>query len=392
MAIIAGDTLGELSRNSMVDEGERNAFFLDAVDRARRAYEFGNLSAADREGGRRFDADLGLRGNQLAVQRELGLAPWERGMTPFQSEGLRLNREIAMAPWDRGMTPGEEAQMNLAETLEAMRQRNILETARDTNARLREAAKLNFDLGTNQLATQERLGMKPYGEMTKADAERLRLLGLQIERGGEVGPEAAAAANYADQLFKSQRLAAIPELTKMLDTTWRFESTARDIATRIASGQPLTPDELQDTNIQRAKQYFDNQFIPRIRSEILSTLGEGAGGYIIPTETGFASAFRRPVVSRPAPSQAVSETPPPIAAPAPEPARPQARFVWDQSLRRVVPVQASTNSAPSRPATGVFEAAPLPPSSRGFADRNLPVAAPPGFGLGVPQFFSIPSQ
>lgn len=80
--LIAGSTIGELSRNSLIADEMQRAQFADALDRTERARAMANQLAlaremADRQD-RQFQADLGLR-------RDLGFAPWERGLTPSEA-------------------------------------------------------------------------------------------------------------------------------------------------------------------------------------------------------------------------------------------------------------------------------------------------------------------
>lgn len=113
-ALIAGNTLSDLSRNSLAQDAAQQSAYENAMNRARRAYEYNNLSAQDRERTNQLMADNALR-------RELGL-----GDIGVRREAVGAQRDVGMADVGvRGRAVGVQEKLGvggLANDAERIRQ------------------------------------------------------------------------------------------------------------------------------------------------------------------------------------------------------------------------------------------------------------------------------
>lgn len=141
MALIAGSNLSDLSRNSLVADSQRQAASENALNRARRAYEYGTLSAQDRERTNQLMADLAMR-------RELGM-----GDIGVRNRAVDVNREVGLS--DIGVR--EKVGMGQIETQNKMLdwQKEWMKSGGDTRAPAMMAANR-----ANQLLQLEKQGAR----------------------------------------------------------------------------------------------------------------------------------------------------------------------------------------------------------------------------------------
>ena len=157
--LIAGSTISDLSRNSLIaDEMQRNQW-ESALDRNERARN---------------------TANQLALAREMA------AMQDRQFQGdLSLRRDIGFAPWERGMTPSEEARNQFLARELAERSR-LADADRLERARIADA----------EIRYKDMLAKLPYGRMTAAQA-------AEVERQNQLLPADIAMREGQAQYYKN---------------------------------------------------------------------------------------------------------------------------------------------------------------------------------------------
>jgi len=251
MALIAGSTLSDLSRNSLLEDATRQASTERAFDRARRAYEYGTLSAQDRERTNQLMADNALR-------REIGL-----GDIGVRSRDADVREKIGMG---------------------------------EIGVRGRSVDAQN-EFWKGQLANQKAL---------------LDLQADQFKSGGELRVPALLAANRANALFANERQLAFGELVEMLDKdTWfTGRDTAIKVANDIIAGRPVpswaekASQWYNSVRIPSARQKIYEQL-----GDTSGVITQDETGMYVPV-VGRGSSAK--VDTQPAPANGLASTPPAV--------------------------------------------------------------------------------
>lgn len=284
MPIIAGSTLGELSRNSLLDEERKTAEWRDALDRVERARAFNRLSAGQQSAREMAMADLAMR-------REAAMAPWDRGMTPAEMARNELAREelgqrmtVARMPWDLGTTPAQQAANELAK--EQLRAESGWRNRAIENQRY--LGDLQNQLGFFQVIANEPLirGQAEYYRRGGQTPYQLRLDEIENKREQDrLSNSAYAAAVKANELLDGYVASeGIPQVTKSLDAggwlpgSGYIGSNARALAPGIVKGSFMLggEDQSKDATAARARQLFVNQLLPDYVRRVNEGLGESS--------------------------------------------------------------------------------------------------------------------
>lgn len=270
--LIAGSTLTDLSRNSLIEDEGRRADFQNALA----------LMAQRRN-----------LGAQLLMQQDLA----NREDARFGQE-IGARERIAMAPWDRGMTPMESARNSLAtreledrtrvsmDDLAFKRMNAMLPYQRMTAAQAAEAEARHRLLGANESLIQGQADYYRNGGRTAWQLEKEKM-----DQGAQRETLANAAAAYAANanMLLDGELGAIDKKVSDSMASWLgwgngfTGANAGIVGSQIAQRSPKlmlgTEDVTLNPRVVQARG-LRNQLVSEAGARTLAALGEEANSLI----------------------------------------------------------------------------------------------------------------